>query len=184
MTVILRALKNYRYGRRISRMHARLGIPRDYGARTGLPLQREARRLCAIGADIYEREQRLAPNAAAAWQRMQEAAAGAGIEIQVVSAFRSVDYQEGILRRKLEHGQSIEEILSASAAPGYSEHHTGRALDLTTPGYAALEEEFEQSDAFRWLCESAADFGFRLSYPRDNPHGVVYEPWHWAWRES
>ena len=68
-----------------------------------------------------------------------------------------------------------------SAAPGYSEHHSGRAVDLTTPGSPVLEEAFEESDAFAWLRRRAPEFGFRMSYPRDNPHRVAYEPWHWAW---
>ena len=75
----------------------------------------------------------------------------------------------------------IEDILKVSAAPGYSEHHSGRALDITTPGYDVLEEVFEASPAFRWLEKNASHYRFRLSYPRDNPHGVVYEPWHWYW---
>ena len=102
--------------------------------------------------------------------------------LQVVSAYRSVAYQEGILRGKLERGQAMEDILRVSAAPGYSEHHSGRALDLTTPGFTALEEEFERSDAFAWLTENAGAFAFRLSFPRDNPHDIAYEPWHWAWQ--
>ncbi len=182
MTVVLRFLRDFRYRRRINDLHDRMGIPADYGARTGLPLHGEARRLVSIGPDIYQRDQRLVPGAAAAWRRMRSAAADAGIELQVVSAYRSVEYQEGLLRRKLEQGQGIDQILASSAAPGFSEHHSGRALDLTTPGYPVLEEEFERSGAFRWLCESAGRFGFTLSYPRDNPHGVVYEPWHWAWQ--
>ena len=142
----------------------------------------EAGRLVSIGPDIYQREQRLAPRVASAWQAMQESASADGVDLQVVSAYRSVDYQEGLLRRKLEKGQAIEDILQVSAAPGYSEHHTGRAVDLTTPDSPVLEEEFEDSEAFSWLTESAGGFGFHLSFPRDNPHGVAYEPWHWAWR--
>jgi D-alanyl-D-alanine carboxypeptidase len=102
----------------------------------------------------------------------------------VVSAYRSVAYQEGIVRGKLDRGHALEDILRVSAAPGYSEHHSGRALDLTTPGFTALEEEFECSRAFAWLTENAGAFGFRLSFPRDNDHGIAYEPWHWAWQES
>ena len=112
---------------------------------------------------------------------MRDAAANDRIALQVVSAFRSAEYQLGIIQRKLERGQSIDEILRVSAAPGYSEHHSGRVVDLTTPGYAALEEEFENSPAFGWLHEHAPRFGFTLSYPRDNPHGIAYEPWHWCW---
>jgi len=161
-----------------------LGIPPEHARKHLIPLQAEARRLTSIGVDIYQREQLMIPPAAQAWRLMKASAAADGIELQVVSAFRSVDYQETILRRKLEKGQSVEAILCVSAAPGYSEHHTGRALDLTTPGYPVLEEEFERSEAFRWLTRNAASFGFQMSYPRGNPHGVIFEPWHWAWRDS
>ena len=58
---------------------------------------------------------------------------------------------------------------------------SGRAVDLTTPGYAPVEEEFERSPAFAWLKRHASRFGFRLSYPRRNRHGIAYEPWHWCW---
>ena len=113
---------------------------------------------------------------------MHAAATDYGIELQLVSAFRSASYQLEILRRKLDRGQSIDEILKVSAAPGYSEHHSGRVVDLTTPGYAALEEEFENSPAFAWLRRNASEHGFHLSYPRNNPHGIAYEPWHWCWK--
>jgi D-alanyl-D-alanine carboxypeptidase len=158
-----------------------LGVPRDYGRARRLPVMREPRALACIGLDIHERPQWLAPRAARAFVRMRDAAREAGITLEVVSAFRSADYQLGILRRKRERGLPMPEILRVSAAPGYSEHHSGRAVDLTTPGYAALEEEFEHSPAFAWLRRNARRFGFRLSYPRRNPHGIAYEPWHWCW---
>jgi D-alanyl-D-alanine carboxypeptidase len=115
---------------------------------------------------------------------MQEAALNDGIELQVVSAFRSASYQLGIIERKLDQGLSMDEILRASAAPGYSEHHSGRVVDISCPGFAALEEEFEQSPAFAWLKGNASRFGFSLSYPRNNKHGITYEPWHWCWRRA
>ncbi|HEY0231478.1 MAG TPA: M15 family metallopeptidase [Dokdonella sp.] len=159
----------------------RLGIPADYGSTRGLALQREPALLVCIGEDIHARTQWLAPRAARAFLRMRAAAAADAIELQVVSAFRSAEYQLGILKRKLDRGQAIAEILRISAAPGYSEHHSGRVVDLTTPGYAPLEEAFEQSPAFAWLTARARAFGFSLSYPRGNPHGIAYEPWHWCW---
>ena len=70
------------------------------------------------------------------------------------------------------------------AAPGHSEHHTGRAVDIATPGSRPLTEEFEDTDAFRWLTSRAVEFGFSLTYPRDNPWGIAYEPWHWSLKES
>ena len=69
-----------------------------------------------------------------------------------------------------------------NAPPGFSEHHSGRALDLSTEGFAPLEEAFERSEAFKWLCGNGGRFGFTLSYPRGNRYGIVYEPWHWLYR--
>lgn len=159
-----------------------LGVPRDYGSTRHLRLQREPAQLVAIGADIHARMQWLQPRPARALARMRAAAGHDGIDLQVVSAFRSIEYQLGILERKLASGQSLDEILRVNAAPGYSEHHSGRCLDFTTPGSPALEQAFERSPAFAWLARNAADFGFHLSYPRGNPHGIAYEPWHWCWR--
>ena len=158
-----------------------LGVPRQYGRARGLRLVLEPRELATIGHDIHDREQWLAPRAARAFLRMRESAREDRIELQVVSAFRSARYQLGIVARKRERGVRMDEILRVSAAPGYSEHHSGRALDLTTPGFAALEEEFERSPAFAWLMRHAAHFGYALSYPSGNAHGIAYEPWHWCW---
>ena len=129
--------------------------------------------------DADGREHRLTPVAAAAWQGMRAAAAADGVELHLVSAFRSFDYQIELIERKLARGVAIEEICRASACPGYSEHHTGRAVDIDTPDYPGLSEDFEQTAAFEWLCRHAAAHGFSLSYPRGNAAGYVYEPWHW-----
>lgn len=170
-----------RFLREIADMHATLGIGAGYALKHRMPLQPEAGRLVSIGKDVFDREQRMLPAAAKSWLGMRSRAAEEGVAVQAVSAFRSVEYQSDIVRRKLRKGQSIENILTVSAAPGFSEHHTGRAVDVTTPGFKVLEEEFENSRAFRWLRDHAAEFGFRMSFPRDNRHGVCYEPWHWAW---
>ena len=184
MTVVFFFFRKYRFLKWVSGLHAELGIPLDYARLRQLPVRMEARDLVSVGLDIYEREQHLLRGADAAWLAMQEAAHTDGVDLQLVSAYRSVDYQQGIVRRKLEKGQDIETILTVSAAPGYSEHHSGRAIDLTTPEYAVLEEEFENSPAFAWLSKKAVDHGFHMSFPRDNPHGVAYEPWHWAWNNQ
>lgn len=175
--------RSTRYSRRAREIASDLGIPANYGASRLLRLQPEASALDSIGEDIYGRDQNMLPRAAEAWRAMALSAKRDGIEIQPVSAFRSVDYQAGLVRRKLNAGQSIDAILAVSAAPGYSEHHSGRAIDVTTPGCEVLEEPFEITEAFRWLQANAGRFGFTLSYPRDNPHGVAYEPWHWAFLE-
>lgn len=164
-------------------LHEELGIPDDYGQGGGSPPQyAEATELVEVGPNLVGRMQRLTPDAARAWQAMVEAAALDGVKLMLVSGFRSVDYQARLIRKKINSGQRIGEILEVNAAPGHSEHHTGRAVDIASPGSRPLTEEFEDSDAFRWLTKHAAEYGFSMSYPRDNPAGFVYEPWHWALR--
>ena len=165
----------------LAALQKELGIPESYAAVHKLQPYMECTDLVSIGSDIFDRNQRMTPAAAQAWLLMQSAAANDGVELQVVSAYRSIEYQAGIIRKKLFAGQEIQTILEVSAAPGYSEHHSGRALDISTPGYKPLEEEFENSNAFRWLQSSAARFGFKMSFARNNPHQLAYEPWHWCW---
>ena len=161
-------------------LHMELGIPDDYGADGRRPKYLEALDLVNVGPNLVGRMQRLTPDAAASWQSMQAAARDDGITLLIVSGYRSIEYQARLIRKKINAGQSLKEILAVSAAPGYSEHHTGRAIDIASPGTRPLTEEFEMSDAFRWLQENAARFGFLMSYPRGNRQGFDYEPWHWA----
>ncbi len=161
-----------------------LGVPRWYGRDPFLPICPEATELVPAGLDMYGREQKLTPPAAESWTALRDAAARDGITLDLVSAYRSVPYQLQIVERKIAAGIPMESILRVSAAPGYSEHHTGRAIDLSTPGSDPLEEVFEQTDAFRWLSSNAAKFGWTMSYPRDNAYGIIYEPWHWAFAEA
>ncbi|MDX1608632.1 MAG: M15 family metallopeptidase [Halofilum sp. (in: g-proteobacteria)] len=165
---------------RIEALHRRLGIAADYATRTGLPPQPEADTLVTVVTAAGDRPQRLVPEAAARWARMEAAAERDAVRLLLVSAFRSVDHQAGLIERKLARGLSLEEILRVNAAPGYSEHHSGRAVDIGTPDQEPLIEAFEDTEAFAWLRQHAHEFGFVLSYPRDNPFGIAYEPWHWA----
>ncbi len=161
-------------------LHQELGIPDDYGRADGKPVFEEAAELIDVGLNLVGRMQRLTPGTARKWTEMVAAAAADNVTLLIVSGFRGFDYQARLIRKKLNLGQSLSDILAVNAAPGFSEHHTGRAVDIATPGSRPLTEEFEDSEAFRWLTANAADYGFSMSYPRDNPFGFVFEPWHWA----
>lgn len=161
------------------RLHA-VGLDEDaYANRTGLALVAEPAALAFAGRDRYRRPLWLTRGAARAWQALRAAAARDGIVLEAISGYRSHDYQLGIFERKRARGQTVDEILTVNAAPGYSEHHSGRALDIGAPDEPPAEASFERTPAFAWLTARAGDFGFVMSYPRDNPHGIVYEPWHW-----
>lgn len=115
---------------------------------------------------------------------MKEAAAADGIELTVISAKRSRQYQQQLFNKEVESfiakGMSDEEAFEAArewvALPGESEHNSGLAVDLNN-----LDESFEESDAFKWLSEHAHEYGFILRYPKDKVEitGVGYEPWHY-----
>ncbi len=147
-----------------------------------MPRQPEATALVSIGPDVFGREQRLIPEAARAWAEMRDDAALDGVQLLLLSGFRSVARQREIVGRKLAAGVAWTEILRVSAYPGHSEHHTGRAVDIGSPDGEHLNEGFETTREFRWLETHAWRFGFSLSYPRNGDTGVVYEPWHWLWR--
>jgi len=164
----------------ISELFTDLGIPSDYGREPRRPAHAEAQELEDVEPNILGRMQRLAPATARAWREMKAAARVDGIELLLVSGFRSVRYQAELIRNKLAAGQSIASILEVNAAPGFSEHHTGRAVDLATPGSRPLTVDFETSPAFAWLRASARRFGFAMPYGRGNAYGFSYEPWHWS----
>ncbi len=172
------------YEARILQALQELGIPASYATNRRQSFQFEGTDLVFIGLDMAGREQRLERHAATQWQAMRAAAEIASVALAAISAFRSFDYQKQIIARKLAAGQSIEQILRVSALPGFSEHHTGRAIDIGTPSSPPLTEAFEQTAAYAWLSRHAQDFGFTLTYPRGNPHGVCFEPWHWFCRET
>lgn len=180
------SLKSWMPGthQRILHLHKALNIPLNYGISRGLRLQKDADELTDIGLDCWQRPQQMLPRAAAAWSLMQHSASNDNVSLLAVSAFRSIAYQTRLIERKLAAGQNIENILKVSAAPGFSEHHTGRAIDITDGICVPLEDEFATSKAFQWLKFNAEDFDYFLSYPEDNPYGISWEPWHWCWRES
>jgi zinc D-Ala-D-Ala carboxypeptidase len=159
-----------------------LGLdPEAYSAHTGLHAIAEPPQLEFAGTDRYRRPLWLDYDTGKAWQRMRRAAMRDAISLDAISGFRSCHYQAGIFRRKLARGLTLEDILRVNAAPGFSEHHSGRAIDIGTRGEPPAEQSFEHTPAFAWLAGNAERFGFRMSFPRDNPYGIGYEPWHWYW---
>jgi len=161
-------------------LHKELGIPASYSQDTGLPVYRGPAELVEVGPNLVGRMQRLTPGAARQWNAMVEAAGRDSIVLMVVSGYRSIEYQAALIRKKINNGQVIDEILTVNAAPGHSEHHTGLAIDIATPGSRPLTEDFESTAAFGWLAANAERFGFSMTYPRDNQWGIAYEPWHWC----
>ena len=144
----------------LRRLHEALGIPEDYVSQCKLPLCREPDTLVDTELDFYQRPQKLIEDAFEAWTAMKAAATVQGVSLFLISAFRGVQYQHDLIVRKLQEGRTLQQILAVNAAPGFSEHHSGRAIDIGTLGCDALVLEFENTDAFQWLKENAGSFDF------------------------
>ncbi|MDZ7963073.1 MAG: M15 family metallopeptidase [Aulosira sp. DedQUE10] len=135
----------------------------------------------ASGAD--QRFESLNTEVVQAFMKMTYAAREVGIWIIPVSGFRTIEQQQKLFQQQIKRRGSEKEAAKISAPAGYSEHHTGFALDLTDGKYPKkdINLEFEKTDAYRWLTSHAKEFGFELSFPRNNPQGVSFEPWHWRY---
>ena len=126
-----------------------------------------------------------------AFLEMQKAAAADGVTVWMQSGYRSVKYQTGLYERKTKYytdrGYDTATAKEMAAAvvnpPGYSEHNCGLAADLNSPEHTGLDEGFENTTAFRWLCGHAVEYGFILRYPKgaEDKTEITYEPWHWRY---
>jgi len=124
-----------------------------------------------VHKDIYEN-----------FKEMQFKAAQRGIDLQLLSGYRSINLQRDIFyENKSIRNQTAIERSWDSAPPGYSEHSTGYAIDVGDGDYpnTHFEVEFEQTPAFKWMKKFASRYHFVLSFPSNNKQGVTYEPWHW-----
>jgi len=145
------------------------------------PAFSSAIRLKKCSKDMFNRQVYLHPAAKKAWKKMQKKAQAQGIDLQIISAYRSLAYQKKLILNKLAKGIKLTEILKVNTLPGFSQHHTGCAIDIGSKNAAILEETFDQSQAFSWLKNNASQFNFYLTYPKNNTTGICYEPWHWCY---
>ncbi|NDB02341.1 MAG: D-alanyl-D-alanine carboxypeptidase family protein [Flavobacteriaceae bacterium] len=130
--------------------------------------------------------------------QMQAAALEDGIEIEVVSAYRSFDRQKSIFQRKYRRytqegtpaAAAVKRIIEYSTIPGTSRHHWGTDLDLIDGGVSKPESVLETRhyygqgvfcDFNLWMQENADKFGFFQVYTNDpNRNGFAHEPWHYS----
>lgn len=166
----------------ITKINADLGINIQEQLNRGLKLFPLAENCVDAGIDYYKRSARLSPRALSAWQSMVKAALSNNIELYICSAFRDYEYQVNLIKKKLARNLDITNIITILAPPGFSEHHTGCAIDIISSEIRELDESFENTKAFEWLSINANDFNFYMTYPRNNKYGVIYEPWHWCYR--
>ena len=141
---------------------------------------------------LYEvRGKLMERQAAKALEKMLAAAEREGMGLQVISGYRSFEYQKMLWEKELNlamdsglsYSQAEKKISRTLAKPGTSEHSTGLAVDLACEGEFECDPALLTKPQGKWLCKNAAEYGFILRYPRLKEHitGIDYEPWHYRY---
>lgn len=115
-------------------------------------------------------------------KEMFNAALKENINLIAISGYRSYSVQENLYNSRVEV-KGIEKTRQYTAEPGASEHQTGLAIDIVCNDYPYLDEEFENTDAFKWLFNNCYKYGFILRYQKgkEDITGYNYEPWHFRY---
>lgn len=125
-------------------------------------------------------EKQVHKDCAEAFIKMQNDAKKENIHLEIISGFRSIEYQKTIFPCKFKTLPPTEKDFIArlkySAPAGFSEHHTGLAIDINS-----LEEDFADTKEYEWLLKHAKDYNFEMSFPKANTQGLGFEPWHWRY---
>ena len=108
---------------------------------------------------------------------MADAARKEGLYMRVISAYRTESYQRNLYNNKVRTTGKINAD-NYSARPGFSEHQTGLAVDISS-----TKTSFEYTSEFKWLQKHAHEYGFILRYPKGKEWitGYAYEPWHYRY---
>ena len=123
--------------------------------------------------------QSMRADAAQALEDMFAAAKADGINLSIVSGYRSYSKQSAIYsRKKASEGQAAADRISAR--PGTSEHQLGLAMDVARKGSSQLNTKFGTTAEGKWVSANAHRFGFIIRYLEDyeDVTGYMYEPWH------
>ena len=128
----------------------------------------------------YGSDQKIRKRAYDAFLSMWNAAKKEDITLIVNSSYRSYEDQDSVYS-DYSSWYGEEEADKIAARPGFSEHQTGYALDIQT--YNSNRNNFEDSDAFKWLNKNAYKYGFILRYPKGKEYltGYDYESWHFRY---
>ena len=133
----------------------------------------------AYAQGVAESKKQMREDAARALEKMFAAALEDEVELLAISGYRSYWTQKTIYERRLQE-MGEDHVSKYNAKPGHSEHQTGLAMDVGCPGYTDLTERFAETEAYRWLCEHAHEYGFIVRYTRyaEEETGYAFEPWH------
>jgi len=162
---------------------AQVAAAQDSSSRFGHRAYAEASHSLVRSVGVYRASGRvvqLLPVAAAAFDSLRAAARADSVRLVPISGFRPVAYERDLFARAIRRHGSDSAAARWVAPAGFSEHHTGLAIDIGDHGSPRCDTEacFASTRGSRWLLANAGRFGFELSFPEGNG-AVSHEPWHW-----
>jgi D-alanyl-D-alanine carboxypeptidase len=128
----------------------------------------------------YDEKKLLRKTAADALEELFDGAAQEGLSLKGVSGYRSYKRQYEIFTNNVKT-RGMEHTLKYSAIPGYSEHQTGLAIDISTKSVNyRIDASFADTKEYEWLKDTAHLYGYIIRYPEDKTKvtGFSFEPWH------
>ncbi len=141
---------------------------------------REYDRVFAVDKEAYE-----------PLKKMFADAEKAGVPLQMVSPYRSIQKQDRLFTESVNYymnkgyseSEAIKKANYSRTFTGTSEHNTGLGFDILQKGNWNLTQSFEETAQFKWLIENAENYGFILRYPKDKTDitEIMYEPWHFRY---
>ena len=151
-------------------------------------------------SEFYGEGYQLQKEANDAFLLMKSEAKKSGIDIEIVSSYRSFERQKKIWTRKykkftsegLNPSEAINKIIEYSTIPGTSRHHWGTDIDIIdgskeAPKSVLNPNNFTDNNIYSelqiWLEENANKFGFYIVYTNETSRkGFKYEPWHYSYK--
>ncbi|MBF8807888.1 MAG: M15 family metallopeptidase [Enterococcus lacertideformus] len=129
------------------------------------------------------------------YEDLAKAAQNSGFPLVMVSAYRSVSSQQEVFAQNVQEVMSSQNVSEEEATaitkqtitePGYSEHHTGLAVDVVDENWynnypsQLLDASYGGQPGAKWIAENASKYGFIVRYPKDRQAvtKITYEPWH------
>lgn len=151
-------------------------LPDDYEAKLPLITVKNA----------FGKEFQIEPETYRHFEQLRTALKQKGIQVELDSVYRSVARQKEIVA-EFTQKYGADYVKQYVAVPGYSEHHTGLAVDICLVVDGKViddnDEMIAQKEIFAQIHPLLAEYGFILRYPqgKESITGYSYEPWHFRY---
>lgn len=153
-----------------------------------LPDDWESKVELVTAKDVHGDDIKVEKKALEAYYKLEKDLENDGIDIELDSVYRSVQDQQDLIDEwTADPTKGPDYVKKFVGVPGYSEHHTGLAIDICLVKDGKIiddnDEMIAEKEIFAKIHSKLADYGFILRYPegKEESSGYTYEPWHFRY---